>query len=42
MRRLDELLAPDFTMTGTQGTTVRLSQFLGEKRVVLAFLRGFA
>lgn len=42
MKRLDAVAAPDFAMTGTQGTTVRLSQFLGEKRVVLAFLRGFA
>jgi len=42
MRRLDTLLAPHFKMPDAQGTIVRLSQFHGEKRVVLAFLRGFA
>jgi len=42
MRRLTALLAPEINMTDVQGTTVRLSQFLGKKRVVLAFLRGFA
>jgi len=42
MQRLETVIAPDLALTDAQGTTVRLSQFLGEKRVVLAFLRGFA
>jgi peroxiredoxin len=29
--------APDFTLTDQGGTMVRLSEFLGKKRVVLAF-----
>ncbi len=34
-------LAPDFTLTDTQGRTVRLSDFRG-RPVVLVFNRGFA
>ncbi len=33
--------APDFTLTDTNGKTVRLSDFRGKKFVVLTFLRGF-
>lgn len=33
--------APDFELPDFDGETVRLSDFLGEKNVVLAFLRGF-
>jgi len=33
--------APDFELTDTGGTLVRLSDFRGRKPVVLAFLRGF-
>jgi peroxiredoxin len=29
--------APDFTLADQNGKTVRLSEFLGKKRVVLAF-----
>ncbi len=33
--------APDFELTDLQGHTVRLSDYRGRKKVVLAFLRGF-
>jgi peroxiredoxin len=33
--------APDFDLPDFRGESVRLSNFLGEKNVVLAFLRGF-
>ena len=34
-------LAPDFVLTDTNGKVVRLSQFRGEKFILLEFLRGF-
>jgi peroxiredoxin len=34
-------IAPDFELTDTNGTPVRLTQFRGKKFVVLSFLRGF-
>ena len=33
--------APDFVLTDVQGESVRLSDFLGKKNVLLVFLRGF-
>jgi peroxiredoxin len=39
MNRIE--IAPDFTLTDTQGNAVTLSQFRGKKFVVLSFLRGF-
>jgi peroxiredoxin len=34
--------APDFELTDVSGKSIRLSDFRGQKPVVLAFLRGFA
>jgi peroxiredoxin len=34
-------LAPDFELEDTQGRSIRLSSFRGEKAILLAFLRGF-
>jgi peroxiredoxin len=34
-------IAPDFTLTDTNDHQVRLSEFRGDKFVVLTFLRGF-
>jgi peroxiredoxin len=33
-------LAPDFRLPSTRGADVTLSEFRGQKHVVLAFLRG--
>ena len=33
--------APDFTLTDTQGQSVTLSGYQGQKHVVLVFNRGF-
>jgi peroxiredoxin len=33
--------APDFTLTDTQGRSVTLSGYQGQKHVVLVFNRGF-
>lgn len=40
MHRIE--IAPDFTLTDTQGNKIQLSQFRGKKFIVLSFLRGFA
>lgn len=37
-----ETLAPDFALTDLNNQTVRLSDFLGRKNVILVFNRGFA
>lgn len=34
-------IAPDFELADVNGNSVRLSQFKGEKNVVLVFMRGF-
>jgi peroxiredoxin len=34
-------IAPDFELADTNGNVIRLSQFAGQKNVVLVFLRGF-
>ena len=40
-KKLSETTAPDFTLTDTQGRSVTLSGFRGDKHVVLVFNRGF-
>lgn len=40
MNRIE--IAPDFELMDTEGNNIRLSQFRGEKFIVLSFLRGFA
>jgi peroxiredoxin len=39
--KLKVITAPDFTLTDTQGRSVTLSQFQGDRHVVLVFNRGF-
>lgn len=38
---LPGIAAPDFELEDVQGRRVRLSDFRGQKTIVLAFLRGF-
>jgi peroxiredoxin len=40
-KKLEAMTAPDFTLTDTQGQSVRLSSFQGDKHVVLVLNRGF-
>ncbi len=40
-RKHDATTAPDFTLTDTEGRSVSLSQFQGDRHVVLVFNRGF-
>ena len=42
MSRISEgTTAPDFTLTDTEGQSVTLSGYQGDKHVVLVFNRGF-
>jgi peroxiredoxin len=40
-KRLDSATPPDFTLTDTHGRKVALSDYQGQKQVVLVFNRGF-
>jgi peroxiredoxin len=35
------MLAPDFSLTDTNGNAVQLSEFRGKKNIILVFVRGF-
>jgi peroxiredoxin len=40
-KKLEATTAPDFTLTDTQGQSVTLSSYRGDRHVVLVFNRGF-
>jgi peroxiredoxin len=40
-KKLEDATAPDFTLIDTEGQSVTLSDYRGEKHVVLVFNRGF-
>ena len=40
-KKLKATTAPDFTLTDTQGRSVTLSSYQGDRYVVLVFNRGF-
>jgi peroxiredoxin len=39
--RKQAAVAPDFTVTDSEGRTIRLSDYRGKKHAVLVFNRGF-
>ncbi len=41
MARLDTAIAPDFVLQDTLGRSVRLSDFRGDRNIVLVFNRSF-
>lgn len=41
MEKVELATAPDFTLVDTQGKSVSLSDYRGNKNIVLVFNRGF-
>jgi peroxiredoxin len=39
--RMKALMAPDFSVNGSEGRKVQLSDYKGKKNVMLVFNRGF-